>query len=284
MPTSLSSPSCLTELPVLNPPHAPVKTPRAMIEGMPVDAFANLTAFFDRIVEDIRRPEQTLIANLNVHAANIAHQNPEFKRFIQRADSVFCDGAGIVLAAKILGGVQLPTRFTAADYMPALLRRLADENLSVYFLASEPGVAERAIAEFTRQVPDHTIIGWHHGYILKDPELEKEVVQTINALNPDILFVGMGMPLQEQWIDRRRDELKVGALFPMGATLDYFSQKVPRCPQWMGDAGFEWLFRLSVEPVRMFERYVLGNPAFLMRIVTERVVETLAQQKLKAEH
>lgn len=250
-------------------------TPRVLIEDVPVDAFADLKAFFDRIVSDIRKPEQSLIANLNVHAANIASENPQFKRFLQNADSVFCDGAGIVLASRVLGGTQIPTRFTAADYMPALLKRLAEENLTVYFLASEPGVAERAIAEFTRQVPNHTIVGWHHGYILKDPLLEKEVVETINAIKPDILFVGMGMPVQEHWIDIRRDELKVKALFPMGATLDYFSQKVPRCPQWMGDAGLEWLFRLCVEPVRMFERYVVGNPAFMNRIVQQRLIESL---------
>lgn len=258
-------------------PEAP-STPRALIENIPVDAFEDLEAFFDKVVADIRKPEQALIANLNVHAANIAHQNEAFKRFIQDADTVFCDGAGIVLASRVLGGVQLPSRFTAADYMPDMLRRFAQENLTVYFLASEPGVAERAIAEFTRQVPNHTIVGWHHGYILNNAELEKEVVETINAIKPDILFVGMGMPVQEHWIHKRRDELKVKALFPMGATLDYFSQKVPRCPQWMGDAGLEWLFRLSVEPVRMFERYVVGNPAFMWRILQQKLIQTLAER------
>lgn len=249
-------------------------TPRVYIERIAVDAFATLDHFLDRVVEDIRRPQQTYIGNLNVHAANIAQRDDAFRDTLLRADTVFCDGAGIVWASRLLGGLPLPQRFTSADFMPRLLQRLAAEGLRAYFLGSAPGVAQEAMDTLSRQVPNHTMCGWHHGY-LSDPAINARVIAEINRLKPDILFVGMGMPRQEQWVQAHRRQLAVRCVMPLGATLDYFSGRAPRCPAWMADIGLEWLFRLCLEPRRMAGRYVLGNPVFMARILSQVVCQRL---------
>lgn len=241
--------------------------PRIEIEGIPVDVIPDRTAAFERMVADIRSPGRTKIFSINIHAANIANRTPRFKQLMQEAHTMFCDGAGIIWASKLLPGAVIPARLNAADFLPALLNHLAKENLTAYFLAGEPGIAERAMARLSIQVPNHTVIGYHHGYILNDVALEQTVIDTINRLKPDILFVGFGMPLQEYWIDEHLDQLDVRAVFPFGATLDYHSQKVSRCPAWLVDWGFEWLFRFLLEPQRMFGRYIVGNPVFMSRIL-----------------
>ncbi len=254
------------------------------IDGIKVDAFPTLHSMLDRIVCDIRNPGQANIFSVNVHGSNIARKNSRFRKIMQSAKTMICDGAGIRIASKILPVEEIPCRLAAGDYLPALLQRLADEKLTAFFLAGEPGVAESALKNLATKVPNHTVLGCHHGYIFKDKELEAEVISKINALQPDILFVGFGMPLQEFWIQDNMHQLKVKAFFPFGATLDYLSNKVKRCPTWLGDLGLEWLFRFCLEPKRMFERYIFGNPEFLLRIFKQSIALHLQKNSIQNKH
>ncbi len=236
------------------------------IEGILVDNIPDLPALFDRLRQEAQRPGKSVFAALNVHIANIAKQNPTLRQFLQDSEVVYCDGAGIVLASKLLGQ-PLPCRFTAADWLFDLWAYLSQQGITAFYLGGEPGIAEKALAQFEAHHPKHTILGVHHGFILQDQSLERQVMDRINALQPDVLFVGFGCPLQEEWIQQHKDALNVSVFYPIGATLDYLTHKVPRCPAWMGENGLEWLFRFLVEPRRMFRRYIMGNPWFLWRIV-----------------
>ena len=243
----------------------------ADVEGIAVDAFPCVEAMLDRLVAEIRKPGKALFFSLNAHGANMARRLPRFRRLLQRADTVVCDGAGIAWASRVLGGPPIPRRLSAGDYMPRLLERLAEEGLTAFFLAGRPGVAEAALARLAERVPRHTVLGCHHGYLSGDPALEERVVARINALRPDLLLVGFGMPLQEYWIEDNLHRLDVGACMPFGATLDYLSGRVPRCPAWLGERGLEWLYRLCLEPRRMAARYLLGNPWFVGRVLAGRL-------------
>ncbi len=236
------------------------------LEDIDVQAYPNPESLFQRIVEETQRRTQTLIYALNVNAANIAFIDSQWRSIIQKGHIMYCDGAGIVLGSKILG-TPLPCRLTAADWLLDAVRYFSENGLSVYFLAGEPGIPERAMALFDKAVPEHRVLGAHHGYILDDPTLENAVIDEINRLKPDILLVGFGMPLQEYWIEKNRHRLQVASLWAIGATLDYLTGKVSRCPGWMGRYGLEWLYRLLLEPKRMWQRYVVGNPWFLLRII-----------------
>lgn len=236
-----------------------------IIEDIPVAGLPNPDSLFQRLVYECRRKEQSVVHYLNVHVANMAHQHPRLKRILQQCDLVYCDGAGIVLASKLMGQ-PLPVRLPAADWFTDLLAVMAQEGLTVYLLGGAPGVAERALAAIAKQVPNHTVVGMHHGYFLNNPQAEAAVIDEINRLQPHLLIVGFGTPLQEEWIDTNRSRLQVSVIYALGAVMDYFAGVQPRCPQWMGDLGFEWLYRLMSSPRRLFHRYVVGNPWFLWRL------------------
>lgn len=111
----------------------------------------------------------------------------------------------------------------------------------------------------------------HHGYFLSDDPAEnalnqQEVLTSINEVKPNILVMGMGMPLQEQWVDRNKEHLSVNAIMLGGAIIDRLAGEVPDCPQLLTELGLEWIFRLVREPKRLMGRYVIGNPTFLMNI------------------
>ena len=97
----------------------------------------------------------------------------------------------------------------------------------------------------------------------------KPVTGWWSILSP-ILLVGLGTPLQEKWIARNFDELDVPVVWAVGALMDYVAGKMPRAPRWMLDHGLEWLFRFLVEPRRMFRRYIIGNPVFILRVLKQK--------------
>lgn len=240
----------------------------SQIEGITVAGFPNPESLFERLVQMSRQSGQQRVHYLNIHVANAAYTNPTLKRILQASDLVYCDGAGIVVGSKLLG-TPLPTRLTAADWFLDMLACFAEAQCSVYLLGGEPGVPEKALTVLNETIPNHTVKGAHHGFVLNDPTLETAVIEEINRLQPDILIVGFGTPLQEEWMQRNQHRLKVPVLYAIGAVMDFISGRVSRCPRWMGDAGFEWLYRLGTEPRRLLGRYVLGNPWFLSRIALQ---------------
>lgn len=240
--------------------------PRSVtLEGIPVAAFSGPEALFDRILHEVRQPGTAVIHYLNVHVANTAFHNRALRQALQAADLVYCDGAGIVLGSRLMGD-PLPTRMTAGDWFIGFLERMARDRRTIYLLGGEPGIPEAAMAVFARAVPDHTVVGMHHGYIINAPETEQRVFNEIARLAPDVLIVGFGTPLQEEWVARHRHQLRASVILPLGAVMDYFAGRLPRCPRWMGRAGLEWLFRFIVEPRRLMGRYLVGNPWYLLRM------------------
>ncbi len=238
------------------------------IEGIPVTGFSNPQSLFERICQETRKNRQTLVHYLNIHVANSAFGNRKLKSILKQSDLVYCDGAGIVAGSRLLG-TPLPTRLTAADWFIDMLDYFAQKGCKVYLLGGEPGVPEAALDTIVEQVPQHSVVGMHHGYILNSPALETQVIEEINAIQPDVLIVGFGTPLQEFWIEKNRARLKVSTIYAIGAVMDFVSGRVSRCPRWMGDAGYEWLYRLFTEPSRLLGRYVVGNPWFLGRVACQ---------------
>ncbi len=212
-----------------------------------------------------------VVLNVNAHCLNLCYGDPGLRRFFNAADLVFCDGAGVGLAARVLGG-RLPGRITYADWLPRLATFAEREGLSLFFLGARPGVAEKAARELGATRPDLKVAGVHHGFFdhaAGGPENEA-VVTEINALMPDVLVLGLGMPLQERWLMENLRELDVGVALTGGAVFDYASGGLRRGPRLLTENGLEWLARLLVEPRRLWRRYLLGNPLFLARVLLQR--------------
>lgn len=206
----------------------------------------------------------------NVHVLNAAYRDPELRRILNQADLVYCDGAGVKLGARLLGH-HLPERMTGADWIHPLCALCQERGFSLYLLGGEPGVAALAAEKLQARYAGLKIAGAHHGhYDHCDPEND-QVIAEINALRPDVLLVGLGTPLQEKWIARHFERLDVPVVWAVGALADFVSGKVPRAPRWMLDHGLEWLYRLWVEPKRLWKRYVVGNPLFIGRVLLQKL-------------
>jgi N-acetylglucosaminyldiphosphoundecaprenol N-acetyl-beta-D-mannosaminyltransferase len=222
----------------------------------------------------IRSGNRGSVLNVNVHCLNLCYENPELRRFLNGADVVFCDGAGVMLAARLLSR-RIPERITYADWAWRLAAFAEAEGFSVYLLGARPGVAQEAARRLQARYPDLEIVGVHHGFFDHAAgSLENEaVVREINDARPDILLVGMGMPLQEYWLMENQDRLQGGVVLTGGAVFDYVSGGLRRGPRALTHSGFEWLARLLVEPRRLWRRYLIGNPLFLLRVLRQRFIE-----------
>jgi N-acetylglucosaminyldiphosphoundecaprenol N-acetyl-beta-D-mannosaminyltransferase len=244
---------------------------RVDVLGVGVDPLTvgDLHAEIGRLV---RSRECCLVLNVNAYCLNLCYEDPKLRAFLNGAHVVFCDGVGVMLAARILGR-RIPERITYADWAWRLAAFAAAEGFSLFFLGARPGVAQAAARRLRERHPGLEISGVHHGYFdhsAGSPESEA-VVEEINAAAPDILIVGLGMPLQEYWLLENRRRLDAGVALTGGAVFDYVSGRLGRGPRFLTDNGLEWLARLLVEPRRLWRRYLIGNPLFLLRVVRQRL-------------
>ncbi len=211
-----------------------------------------------------------LVTYVNAHTLNLAAGDERLREAYRRSAITYCDGAGVVLGARLLGR-PLPGRLTSASFIDGFCQRWRQDGTSLYFLGARPGAAEEACRRLQERHPGLRIAGHGHGYFERNHPQEAEVLSSIAAARPDILFVGFGTPAQEHWVLDNWERLEARVVWPIGALLEYVSGAVPRAPEWMQQRSLEWLFRLLLEPRRMFARYVVGNPLFLYRVLRERI-------------
>jgi N-acetylglucosaminyldiphosphoundecaprenol N-acetyl-beta-D-mannosaminyltransferase len=220
----------------------------------------------------ITHQKKAIIANVNVHGMNLAYKFDWYRDFLNHADIVFCDGYGVILGARILGH-RIQERITFADCMWPLAEHAEKNRYTLFFLGGHPGVAEKAASRLQARFPHLLISGIQHGYFDKaeDSSENESIIQRINSTKPNILIVGFGMPLQEQWLIENWDRIEANVALTAGAVFDYISGELRRGPKWMTNHGLEWLARLWIEPGRLWKRYLIGNPVFLWRIFLQRV-------------
>lgn len=228
-----------------------------------------LSSIRDAIILD----HKLTILSGNIYSYNLAYENPWLRQYLNQADYVRLDGAGVRLGARILG-YAAPERLTWADFGWDLADFSARNGFTQYLLGSRPGIADRAAARLRQRFPALKILGVHHGFFDKaSGSLENEaVLREVNAVRPNILIVGFGMPLQEHWLVENRGKLEVNVVLTGGAVFDYLSGELRRGPDWMTENGMEWLGRLLIEPRRLWKRYLLGNPAFFWRVLVHDVL------------
>ncbi len=215
-----------------------------------------------------KKRQKITVANYNIHTFNMSVQFPWFLNFLQTAEIAHCDGLGVVYALRFMGyAVPQEYRVSYSILMPELLDYCDNSRRSIYLLGTKSEYLDAAISNLRKQYPNAEING-HHGYFEVDnEESSMKVVDDINRCKPNILIVGMGMPIQEYWVQRYRDRLDVNAILVGGAVIDRMAGVVPECPEFLSNNGLEWLFRLAREPRRLMTRYLIGNPAFLLQIV-----------------
>lgn len=213
----------------------------------------------------------TKVGFLNAHIANIASKTPEFSRILEDF-LVFSDGIGVDLASRILYRAPFPANLNGTDFLPAFLKSQKGP-LTVGLLGATRKNAEEAVNRLQRLVPQHHVVLIHDGYF--DPTQEEEILSRLKRERPDVLLVAMGVPRQECWIASRLTDEHCTMAFAVGALLDFLSGAIPRAPGWVRRLRMEWLFRLILEPGRLWRRYIVGNPMFLFRVLRQRLQMTV---------
>lgn len=234
-----------------------------VVAGVRVGSFTR-DSFVDRVVTMARGDSTRVAVGVNAHVCNLARTDARLREAVSTS-TTYADGQSVVWAARILGG-HLPERLATTDVAEPVLRAAATEGLPVYFLGAAEGVAERA-AEILRDRIPGLRLQTHHGYIAEN-EISG-VLDEIAAHGTRILFVGMGDPAQQYWVETHRDRLPP-AVLTCGGLFDWLSGSNRRAPAWMITSGLEWLWRLMIEPRRLARRYLLGNPTFITAVMRQR--------------
>ena len=210
----------------------------------------------DRLVQS---REQHHVAFVNAHCLNVAYENTAYRTALRKCSVIFADGIGVKIGAK-LQGFSIEDNVNGTDMFPLLLQK----SYRIYLLGGKPEVAQAALEKARLNTSKAELVGCSDGFF--QIRSEREVLKEIITLKPDILLVGMGIPLQEMWIREHSSELPACVIIGVGGLLDFVSERIPRAPMWMRNLGLEWCFRLYQEPRRLFKRYVIGNPLFLWRV------------------
>lgn len=228
----------------------------------------SLEGLIDEVERLISRGCGGYICFSTVHMVMEAYDNPEFAKIVNAADYIVTDGMPLVWMQK-LQGAHDASRVRANDAMISLCRYAEEKGFSVGFYGSSEQVIRAIRTRAAREFPNLRIT-----YSFSPPfrqitrEEDEEIVRGINAAAPDILFVGLGCPKQERWMASHKDRIK-SVMLGVGASFDFFAGNVKECPEWIGNIGLEWLFRLVQEPKRLWRRYLILNPRFLLLALTQ---------------
>jgi exopolysaccharide biosynthesis WecB/TagA/CpsF family protein len=192
--------------------------------------------------------------------------NRAFAKLVEDADLVSADGQPLVFASKLFGRVALPERVATTDLYDRVAARAERTGVSFYLLGATEEVNRKTYELTRRKYPDLNILGRSHGY-LAGTALEAKI-DDINALAPDILWLAMGVPAEQRFVDRWAPRLKnVGLIKTSGGLFDFYSGTKPRAPKVLQTLGLEWAYRILVEPRRLFWRYAVTNPVAIMQLI-----------------
>lgn len=238
--------------------HAPVR-----LGGLPI-APVSLVEAADHMVEAAlaargRRGRPLYVTSANGQVIALCHQDRAVRDLFLAADVIHADGQPMVFASKILSARPLPERVATTDLVHDVMRRSGATGLRHFLLGARPEVNERAVEHLRHAYPDVPEIAGHHGYFHRGEE--DDVLDAIERFAPDVLWVALGVPLEQRFVMRNRDRLgSVGVIKTSGGLFDFLSHAKIRAPRLVQDVGLEWAWRLAQEPRRLGWRYLTTNP------------------------
>lgn len=234
---------------------------KAEILGVPVNVLSKEEAV-DEVINLLDEPDLSSIYTPNPEMIMLAQEDKEFLQILKDADLVLPDGIGLLIASKIkkLG---LKERVTGIDTMNSLLEYCGKEEKTIYLLGGKPEVPDLACENIRKKFPGIKIGGFQHGYFTKADE--SKIIDEINNVNPDILFVCLGAPKQEKWIYEHKDTLGCKVAMGVGGSVDIYAGTAKRAPVIFQKTGMEWFYRLAKEPWRY--KRMLSLPKFILKVL-----------------
>lgn len=219
-------------------------------------------------VDTIAGLDRGYVCVATVHMVMEAYDNPEFAAKVNAADLVVPDGMPLVWMQKLQGAKEA-SRVRGNDLTINVCRHAAENGLKVGFYGGRQEVLDGISARAAHDFP-----GLQIAYAYAPPfreltaEEDAQIVEDINTAAPDILFVGLGCPKQENWMAAHDDRI-VPVMVGVGAAFDFYAGNLRESPRWLSNIGLEWLFRLAMEPKRLWRRYLILNPRFILLAVEQ---------------
>jgi N-acetylglucosaminyldiphosphoundecaprenol N-acetyl-beta-D-mannosaminyltransferase len=246
--------------------HPGAEVHRREILGIPIAMldYERAMDVMDRMVEEGHRGWVCAAA---VHSVMVAQDDPLMKQALTDAVITVPDGMPIVWAANTLGE-HLPNRVYGPELMRRYCNRSVQEGHRVWLYGGrDQGALVQLALNLRRKHPGIRIVGGYSPpFRSLTPEEDEAIADQINSANPDVLWVGIGVPKQEKWMVRMRDRLDVPVMCAVGAAFDFHAGRVSQAPRWMQERGLEWTYRIAQEPRRLLPRYLYTNPRFMLEL------------------
>lgn len=242
--------------------------PRVNILGVGISAI-NIDVALETIEGWIARRESHYVCVTPVHSVMECQREPDLRRIFNASGLTTPDGVPLVWLCRIKGHRHVD-RVYGPDLMLALCQRSVTRGYRHFFYGGAEGVPEQLAASLQHCFPGLTVAGTYSPpFRPMTPDEDDEVVRTINDSSPDVVWVGLGSPKQEQWMADHVGRVKAPVLIGVGAAFDFLTGRKRQAPRWMQRSGLEWLFRLLTEPRRLWRRYLVNNPLFVLLVLAQ---------------
>lgn len=242
---------------------------RVNVLGVGISAI-NIEQALETIAGWIEKREPHYVCVCTVHTVMECRRDGGLRRLVNAAGLATPDGMPLVWLGRLAGYGHVE-RVYGPDLMLALGERSASKGWRHFFYGGAEGVPEKLADALQRRFPGLQVAG---GYSPPFRPLSEEedsaVVSEINRSRPDIVWVGLGTPKQDWWVGSHVGQVSAPVLIAVGAAFDFLTGRIKQAPRWMQRSGLEWLFRLSQEPGRLWQRYLIYNPQFLFLVILQR--------------
>jgi N-acetylglucosaminyldiphosphoundecaprenol N-acetyl-beta-D-mannosaminyltransferase len=212
-----------------------------------------------KVIEWASCHTKKVVLNMNTYGAVTYMQNKKYAKAIRSADLIYADGWGPVFASRFQA-TSLPERVNVGDFIDNILVKMHRKKLKLFLLGSKADLIVKTVSKIKSKYKDIKIVGSHHGFFPRKDQ--GEIALKITKARPNLVLVGMGLPIQEYFIHDNWKKLPNAVFMGVGSVFEYIAGK-NRAPIWMRKSGLEWLFRLIQEPRRLWKRYTLKNLEFI---------------------
>lgn len=248
----------------------PIKFPKVNICDVFIDN-VTMSDVMEKIDRHVRTRGKMYIVTPNVDHIVKLQSDLSFRDVYREASLVLADGMMIILASKFMRST-LQEKISGSDLFPKLCAVAADREYRLFFLGGRPGAAEQAKTKLEELYPTIKIVGFYsppYGFENSENENQK-IVDMINHTTADIVLVGLGAPKQEKWIHRFKGQYRAPVSIGIGVSFEFVAGMVRRAPAWMQGVGLEWLWRLIMEPRRLWKRYLIDDTQFFGLILRQK--------------
>lgn len=236
------------------------KYPRINVGGINtacIDRTELVSAIVNRTQASSKHLAPMVVFDSNGHAISLANSDADFMHCLNQADLVHADGQSVVSFSRWLKGANIPERTATTDTIHDIPNR-EPTTLKHFLLGGETHIVNACADILSEKYSNFLIAGTHHGYFNKH-ECDNIIAQ-VNAAHADVLWVGLGKPIEQFWIMQNKHRLNVSVIISCGGCFNYVTGDYKRAPLWMQNSGFEWLHRMLSEPRKLFWRYITTNP------------------------